>query len=137
MPVYPGAHTPNPKGGVYEKDTKTGEPNGIMEENSQAVARLIPPLTPAQMQEAIKWCAQNYLSQGVTTATIAGGGISKALWDASAAGLVPLRIVAMSYTSPAAELPPAKMQGDEMMKTGLTIKIVHDGSIQGGSLAGA
>src|ERR1019366_5572620 len=30
------------------------------------------------------------------------------------------------------EIPPAKLQGDEMMKTGLTIKIVHDGSIQGG-----
>lgn len=124
--------TPNPRGGIYEKDPKTGEPNGIMEENSQAVARLIPPLTPAQIQEAIKWCVRNYLSQGVTTATIAGGGIGKALWDAGAAGLVPLRVVAMSYTSPTASLPPAKMQGDEMMKTGLTIKIVHDGSIQGG-----
>ncbi|HWE53082.1 MAG TPA: amidohydrolase [Bryobacteraceae bacterium] len=124
--------TPDPKVGIYEKDPKTGEPNGIMEENSQAVARLIPPLTPAQIQEAIKWCAQNYVSQGVTTATIAGGGISRAFWAAGAAGLVPLRIVAMNYTSPAANLPPAKLQGDEMMKTGLAIKIVHDGSIQGG-----
>ncbi len=103
-----------------------------MEENSAAVSRLIPPLTPAQIQEAIKWTVQNYLAQGVTTATIAGGGISKELWAAGAAGLVPLRVVAMAYTSASAQLPPAHLVGDEMMKTGLTIKIVHDGSIQGG-----
>ncbi len=124
--------TPNPRGGVYEKDSKTGEPNGIMEENSGAVSRLIPPLTSPQIQEAVKWTVQNYLSQGVTTATIAGGGISKELWAAGAAGVVPLRVVAMAYTSASAQLPPARMLGDEMMKTGLTIKIVHDGSIQGG-----
>ncbi len=122
--------TPNPKGGVYEKDPKTGELNGILEENSQAVARLIP-LTPAQMREAIKWSVRNYLSNGVTTATIAGGGIGKELWAAGKDGLVPLRIVAMSY-APAGDPAPAGLIGGEMMKTGLTIKIVHDGSIQGG-----
>lgn len=122
--------TPQPRGGVYQKDLRTGELNGILEETFGAVARLIPQLTAAQMNEAIRWSAQDYVSKGVTTATIAGGGIGRELRAAGAAGQVPLRVVAMDYAR--ADLPPARLMGDEMMKSGLTVKIVHDGSIQGG-----
>jgi predicted amidohydrolase YtcJ len=125
---------PQPKGGLYQKDPRTGKPNGVLEENAmRLVGSHLPAFTAAQNREAIAWAVQNYLSQGVTTATIAGGGISKELWAAGEAGLVPLRVVAMGYQVTNGEQPPAKLIGTEMMKTGLTIKHVHDGSIQGGN----
>lgn len=123
--------TPQPKGGVIQKDLKSGEPNGVFEESGQVVGRLITQLTPAQEQEAIKWSVADYVSHGVTTATIAGGGIGRELDAASKAGLITLRVVAMGRSAPAANSMPAKMIGTEMLKTGLTMKIVHDGSIQG------
>jgi predicted amidohydrolase YtcJ len=96
------------------------------------VARLIPRLTAEQEQEAIKWSVNDYLSHGVTTATIAGGGISRGLETASKSGLIPLRIVAMMHGPLEGDFPPAHLIGNEMMKTGLTIgEDVHDGSIQG------
>ncbi|MBI2833881.1 MAG: amidohydrolase [Acidobacteria bacterium] len=130
-------------GGVIEKDPKTGEPTGILEENAQPlVQRVIPPPSDADEREAIKWSVKDYASAGVTTATLPGRGVSPALQAASKAGLIPFRIVAMlgGRTSPYQMDPvsklrewlqPAKFVGDEMLKTGLAVKLSDDGSIQG------
>jgi predicted amidohydrolase YtcJ len=123
--------TPQPSGGVIQKDPTTGEPNGVFEESGQLVARKIPPFSAEQERTAIKWAVNDYVSHGVTTATPAGGGISDALKQASKEGVLTLRVVAMlGGWSP--DRPKAGLIGDEMLKTGLTIgENVHDGSIQG------
>ena len=124
--------TPKPKGGVIEKDPKTGEPNGVFEEVGQMVARLIPRFTPGQELEAIQWSVHDYLAHGVSTATIAGGGLGKDLESAEKSGVITLRVVAMMHGPLEGDFPPAHMIGNEMMKTGLTIgEDVHDGSPQG------
>ena len=129
--------TPQPQGGVIQKDPKTGELTGLLEEVGGMVGRLIPPQTPAEIQQAIDWSVRDYASNGVTTATLAGGGISTALRQAGKEGRLPFRIVAMI---PGAARPdggaaptivPAARLGDEMLKSGLTVKLMQDGSIQG------
>lgn len=129
-------NTPQPQGGVIQKDPRTGDLTGLLEEVGGMVGRLIPPQTPAEIQQAIDWSVRDYASNGVTTATLAGGGISDALRQAAKAGRLPLRIVAMiagatSTGGGQAVIVPAARIGDEMLKTGLTVKLMQDGSIQG------
>ncbi|MFN8060418.1 MAG: amidohydrolase [Vicinamibacterales bacterium] len=129
--------TPQPQGGVIQKDPKTGELTGLLEEVGGLVGRLIPEPTSAEIQKAIDWSVEDYASNGVTTVTIAGGGISPALREASAAGRLPMRIVSMipGMDRPggraAATVAPAARVGDDMLSTGLTVKLMDDGSIQG------
>jgi predicted amidohydrolase YtcJ len=123
--------TPKPSGGVIQKDQKTGEPNGVFEEVGQIVGRLIPRETPEQQRAAVAWAVNDYAAHGVTTATLAGGGLPESLKTASAEGHLPFRVVGMlGGWDP--NRPKAGIVGDEMLKTGLTIgENVHDGSIQG------
>jgi predicted amidohydrolase YtcJ len=123
------ASTPNPASGVIQRDSRTKEPNGVFEENWQAVSRLVPAYTDEQIREAIQWTVRDYASSGVTTATIAGGGVNPVLQVAVDTGAVPLRLNAMSYDSPT--LPPARPTGSKTLRTGRTVKLVADGSIQG------
>ena len=126
--------TPQPKGGLIRRDPETGEPNGVFEEVGGMVAKLIPPLTPFEQTEAIKWSVKDYLSNGVTTATIAGAGdgIPRSLQEASQAGLLDLRVVAMlRLPLTTTSLPPAALIGNERLKSGLTMKAMQDGSPQG------
>jgi predicted amidohydrolase YtcJ len=121
--------TPQPEGGVIQRDSG-GEPNGVFEEVGEMVSRRIPPLTPAQQLEAVKWSATSYAAAGVTTVTIAGGGISDAVRTAAAQRVLPLRVIAMM--SWREDLPKAGRIGDDMLETGMTIgEEAHDGSIQG------
>jgi predicted amidohydrolase YtcJ len=126
-------HTAQPKGGVIRKDPETGEPDGVFEEVGAMIGSLIPPPTAEQQMEAVKWAVSDYASNGVTTATIAGGGIPRAVERARQAGLLGLRVVAMLSLSgkAATGAPPAGLIGDERLKTGLTVKGMQDGSPQG------
>lgn len=59
--------TPNPQGGVIERDA-AGEPTGILREAaSQLVASRVPPATPAQNAASLKRALDQLLSTGVTT----------------------------------------------------------------------
>lgn len=123
--------TPQPAGGVIQRDPKTGEPNGVFEESGQQVAGHIPRYSAEEERAAVRWAVNDYVSHGVTTATLAGGGISEAMKEASKEGVLTLRVVAMLGGWPP-HRPNASLIGDEMLKTGLTIgENVHDGSIQG------
>lgn len=63
------ADTPNPPGGVIERDD-SGAPTGILKESAMAlVNRAIPPVTHAQMADAIAACHQHQLTLGITSAT--------------------------------------------------------------------
>ncbi len=130
--------TPQPAGGVIQRDPQTGEPNGVFEESGGLVSRLIPPLSQQQRLEAIEWAGKHYVSRGVTTAVITGmsGSRFSDLQKARASGILPLRIVAMGRKGNPGQASASEAAGllsgfgDEWLKLG-GVKIVQDGSNQG------
>lgn len=130
--------TPNPPGGVIQKDTDSGEPNGIFEESWQMVRQLIPPPSRDQRMEAIRWAVEDYVEDGVTTAVIAGGSPESLsnLREARNDGLLTFRIITMMSRGNVNQPSAAELAGlgshfgDLRLKLG-AIKIVQDGSNQG------
>ena len=130
--------TPNPPGGVVQKDARTGEPNGVFEESGGMVSRLIPPPSAEETLEAFEVAVADYVEDGVTTAVIAGGGRQSLvnLQRARTAGLLTLRIVTMMSRGEPGQPSAAEAGGavsgfgDERLKLG-AIKIIQDGSNQG------
>ena len=130
--------TPQPPGGVIQKDPATGEPNGVFEESGGLVGRLLPPATEEERQEAIQAAVDIYVRQGVTTAVVTGGGRGSFvdLQKARDSGILGIRIVQMmSRGSPG--VPTAAETagivsgfGDTRIRLG-GIKIIQDGSNQG------
>ncbi len=60
--------TPNPKNGEILKDPKDGRPTGILKNDAQALlTRHIPPLSPAQTEQAFKLAMDECLKYGLTT----------------------------------------------------------------------
>lgn len=60
------AATPDPQGGVIERDA-AGEPTGVLRESAMGlVRRFVPPTTPAQNVSALKWALDRMVSYGVT-----------------------------------------------------------------------
>ena len=58
--------TPDPKGGIIERD-KNGDPTGILRENASfAVGAQIPPATREDNQRALQWALNTMLAQGIT-----------------------------------------------------------------------
>lgn len=115
--------TPNPPGGVIEKDPKTGEPTGLLQES----AAINPgwDITGEEQIEVVKKAVQDYASAGVTTSIIAGGSYDE-INQYNEQGLLPFRFTVMSRSDEA----PMPSIGDEWVRPG-GIKITHDGSIQG------
>lgn len=63
------ANTPDPPGGVIERDAR-GIPTGVLKESAMAlVNRVIPAYTTNDMADAIAACHQHQLSLGITSAT--------------------------------------------------------------------
>ena len=61
------ADTPDPAGGVVERDER-GEPTGLLLEVArELVGRRVPPLTPVQRAAALKAVQPRYLASGITT----------------------------------------------------------------------
>jgi predicted amidohydrolase YtcJ len=134
------AATRAPANGVIRKDPATGEPTGVLEERAMSlVSRLVPALGREQQLEAIAWASEHYLSRGVTTAVIAGGGRQNLLnlQEARRRGTLRLRVIQM-LTGPAV---PGRNSfaetagllsgfGDDWIRVG-AIKLMQDGSIQG------
>jgi len=66
------AGTPDPTGGIIERDAR-GEPTGVLREGAgQSVYRVIPAPTPEQNAAALHWSLDNMLSYGITSFTDAG-----------------------------------------------------------------
>jgi predicted amidohydrolase YtcJ len=64
--------TPNPPGGIIERDAK-GEATGILRESAAGlVRRLVPPPTPEQQVQALDWALNVMLENGITSFTDAG-----------------------------------------------------------------
>jgi hypothetical protein len=60
--------TPNPQGGEIVKDRKTGEPSGILRDNAcDLVTAVIPPISRARREEAIRTAMRHAQELGVTS----------------------------------------------------------------------
>lgn len=65
------ADTPDPTGGVIDRDG-AGEPTGILRESAQGlVDAVIPPPTLEVRRQALEWASAHMLSYGITSYTIA------------------------------------------------------------------
>jgi len=63
------ASTPNPQGGIIERDSQ-GIPNGVFREAGSAlVRRVIPPPTAEENVKALSWSLEKMLSYGITAFT--------------------------------------------------------------------
>ncbi len=79
------AETPNPQGGVIERESDGKTPSGVMEENAHftILLKLLPKFTPEQGLELIEASQNIYLANGFTTA-------QEGRADPSTLGLLPL-----------------------------------------------
>ncbi len=59
--------TPDPPGGLIERDIESGEPNGLCYEMSDFLTKRIPPLEEAQMESGLRTANQKILSFGITS----------------------------------------------------------------------
>jgi predicted amidohydrolase YtcJ len=64
-------NTPNPEGGVIERDQR-GELNGIIRERQGMVENLVPPATEEELRVSLVENIRNVLSLGITSFTLAG-----------------------------------------------------------------
>src|SRR5688572_6672773 len=126
---------PQSDGGVIRKDA-AWEPTGVIEERTALVGRLAPGLSLEQRLAAVRMCDREYLSRGVTTTVIAGGGgaVVPDLVRAQERGWLHLRALAMLAGTTGEPMPLEKAAGlsavpDRVRVSG--VKLYHDGSLQG------
>lgn len=88
------AATPNPPGGIIEKDAK-GEPTGLLREAGASLVRgIVPPPTPEQNVQALKSSLDLMLSYGITSLTdaVVDGNIAQAYATLSDKGELKQRV---------------------------------------------
>ncbi|MGF3523136.1 MAG: amidohydrolase [Candidatus Bathyarchaeia archaeon] len=61
------AETPNPPGGVIDRDPETGEPTGLLLNHAAIWMVKVPEPTMEQREEGLKYAAELFLSEGITT----------------------------------------------------------------------
>jgi predicted amidohydrolase YtcJ len=59
--------TPDTTTGIIHRDPDTGEPNGIISGNNEAVAKSVPPLSDEEMEIGVRQANKHYISQGITS----------------------------------------------------------------------
>jgi len=60
--------TPEPPGGLIDRDLNTGEPNGVLFEMLGHIReKVLPPLSEAEIQRGISLANRHFLSQGITS----------------------------------------------------------------------
>lgn len=59
--------TPDPEGGLIDRDIMTGEPTGLLYGMSDFLSKLIPPLDNHQLEHGIKLANRELLSLGITS----------------------------------------------------------------------
>ena len=120
--------TPDPEGGVIRRDSKTGEPDGVLEETALSLVRgLAPPLRDDEWLQGLDHAVEEFARRGVTTAVIAGcdsTAVSRLL-GAIDSGRLPIRVVSMTGKGS-----PRTEPGSNFLRLG-AVKMFHDGSIQG------
>ena len=129
------ADTPDPAGGIIEKDAQGGL-NGIIRERHQLVGRLIPPAPPAELRASLIKELQALFALGITSITEAMTTIDYyPEWQrvyAENPGALPRASVQVAYVGPErmAAFGRKSGDGDEYLKVG-PIKIFVDGGFTG------
>jgi len=59
--------TPEPPGGIIERDYGSGEPNGLLYDMGDMLAKKIPPLTDKELDRGMKLTGEKLLSLGITS----------------------------------------------------------------------
>ena len=59
--------TPEPPGGMIERDLATGEPNGLLYGMSDYLNRVVPPLQNGELERGIELVSERLLSLGITS----------------------------------------------------------------------
>jgi len=59
--------SPEPPGGIIERDLDSGEPNGLLLEMESYIDKVMPPLSEAELEKGIKLANENYISLGITS----------------------------------------------------------------------
>ena len=144
------ADSPDPEGGVIDRD-ESGNPTGVFYESAGGlVQRLVPPPSLEDAVTGLEWASQRLLQVGVTSLHDVGSGRNheatfEAYKVATDEGKFPVRTyLAAAYSAWAArygELKAVPMLaktglrsgfGSDHLKAGI-LKIIHDGSLQGHS----
>jgi predicted amidohydrolase YtcJ len=74
--------TPEPKGGVIERELNTGEPSGVLFEMvSHIRQKVLPPISEAEFAEGITALNQHYLEMGITSLQEASMSNDHARWE--------------------------------------------------------
>jgi predicted amidohydrolase YtcJ len=132
--------TPNPKNGVIVKDSKTGEPTGVVKESAtELFKKVIPEPTREEKLQALRAAIGEAHRFGVTSVQDAGGGEADLeLYDElRKAGDLTVRVYsALSIGSGFSEADADALDGirrrypdDPLLKTG-AVKIVADGVVE-------
>ncbi|HEU5411306.1 MAG TPA: amidohydrolase [Candidatus Acidoferrales bacterium] len=128
-------NTPDPAGGHIVRDEKTGEPNGMLEEDAamSLVSRHIPPPNHERRKRAIELALADAVSHGVTSIQDYSTWNDFLIYrELKNEGKLPLRITEwLTFTEPLAKLEEERRDGgttDPWLKTG-ALKAFMDGSL--------
>ncbi len=59
--------SPEPPGGIIDRDLESGEPNGILYEMNSHIDALVPALSEEELEKGVRLANENYLSFGITS----------------------------------------------------------------------
>lgn len=120
--------SPPPAIGVIERD-EGGEPTGLIQESTNLIEDLIPPIAPEEYIRAVGLANRQYLSKGITTALIALNNDPGPLVEAAQHGALDLRLISVPLVN-GGPLPEHADYADGQIKV-RGAKFFQDGSIQG------
>ncbi len=75
-----GMETPEPPGGIIERDLDSGKPNGLLFEMNSIVDQHIPPWSKEEIETGLRLAGEHFLSRGVTSLTDATWTDTVARW---------------------------------------------------------
>jgi len=73
--------TPDPPGGIIERDLETGEPNGLLYDMGDFLAKRAASLSDSELSRGIKLASQELLSLGITSIQDASSGNDIRIWQ--------------------------------------------------------
>ncbi|MBW1801020.1 MAG: amidohydrolase [Deltaproteobacteria bacterium] len=73
--------TPDPPGGMIERDLKTGDPTGLLYEMGDFLSERITPLTEKEIERGIKQASRYFITAGITSIHDASSMNNRARWE--------------------------------------------------------
>lgn len=73
--------TPDPEGGIIDRDLKTGEPSGLLYAMGDYLAKVIPPLNEHELTRGIEMASGELISLGITSVQDASARNDRERWE--------------------------------------------------------